>query len=125
MKKATKGALAAAAAGSLLLGGAGSLAFWTGTQNVTGGTISSGQLDLQAPVCNSTTDAATHDWQYDGGAAFTIASSKVVPGDSISKVCKMTLVVTGDHIGAALALATPTVTGNYGLVPTATFTVNG
>ena len=31
MKNATKGALAAAAAGSLLLGGAGSLAYWTGT----------------------------------------------------------------------------------------------
>ncbi len=39
MKKSTKGALAAAAAGSLLLGGAGSLAYWTDAESITGTSI--------------------------------------------------------------------------------------
>ncbi len=46
MKKTTKGALAAVAGGSLLFGGAGSLAYWTGESTVTGDSIESGTLDL-------------------------------------------------------------------------------
>jgi alternate signal-mediated exported protein len=133
MKKSTKGALAAAAAGSLLLGGAGSLANWTGSQDVTGGTISSGKLTLSEPDCSGTN--GTHDWQFDGGGAFTTGAdgSKVVPGDTITKVCNMTLVLEGDHVGATLALdsaaiATEVAASNTldtELMPTATFTVNG
>lgn len=119
MKKATKGALAAAAAGSLLLGGAGSLAYWTSTGTVTGGTIKSGKLALSAPVCNGSADAATHDWQYSGSnAAFTMGTSKLVPGDTITKVCKMTLTLEGDHIGATLAFATPVITDDASSVTT-------
>ncbi|GEP34097.1 hypothetical protein NSZ01_18650 [Nocardioides szechwanensis] len=131
MNKATKGALAAVAGGSLLLGGAGTLAYWTGTADVDGGSINSGKLTLSAPVCNVVTDAETHNWQYDGGSAFTIGTSKVVPGDTINKVCKMTLVIEGDHVGATLGLETPTITTDAGhtldteLTKTATFTVAG
>src|SRR4051794_38302845 len=122
MKKATKGALAAAAAGSLLLGGAGSLAYWTGTQSITGGSIKSGELTLSAPVCTGT---GLHDWQFDGTAptAFTMGTSKVVPGDTISKVCKMTLKADGTHIGATFGLTTPTLSTDYGLSPSASFVV--
>ncbi len=130
MKKATKGALAAAAAGSLLLGGAGSLAFWTGTQDVSGGSINSGKLTLSAPNC--TTGPGVHDWQYDtSNAVFTMGTSQVVPGDSISKVCDMTLVLDGSHIGATLALGNATITDDSGntldteLTKSATFTVDG
>ena len=42
MKQATKGALVAVTAGALLLGGAGTLAYWNVTPVVTGGTISFG-----------------------------------------------------------------------------------
>ena len=109
MKKSTKGALAAAAAGSLLIGGTGSLAFWTATQNVTGGTITSGNITLGSPTCTGTStdggSVALHDWQYDGGATYTMGTSKIVPGDTLSKVCEMTLTMTGDHIGATLGLA--------------------
>ena len=44
MKKSTKGALAATTAGVLLLGGAGSLAFWS--DSIGGSTISSGHISL-------------------------------------------------------------------------------
>ena len=52
MKKATKGALAVTAAGALLLGGAGTLAYWNDVQGVTGGTISSGHLKLTPGTCD-------------------------------------------------------------------------
>ena len=51
MKRSTKGALAASAAGILLLGGAGSLAFWNATVNVPGAAIASGDLKLSTPDC--------------------------------------------------------------------------
>lgn len=46
MNKATKGAVAAGAAGILLLGGAGTFALWEDNASITGGTVSTGHLDL-------------------------------------------------------------------------------
>jgi alternate signal-mediated exported protein len=134
MKKAMKGAFAAAAAGSLMLGGAGSLAYWTGTRDATGGSITSGELTLTAPVCDATEDEDTHDWQYAvTNTAFVLASAQVVPGDTITKVCKMTLTLAGDHIGAELDLEDAAITDDESatetldseLEPTAEFTVDG
>lgn len=127
MKKTTKGALAAVAGGSLLFGGAGSLAYWTDSDTVTGATINSGSLTLGAPDC--TTEAGTHDWQFDNGDTFTPASDTIVPGDTVSKICTLTLTLVGSHIGATLGAAGATfATANdltAELVPTATFTVAG
>ena len=92
MKKSTKGAIAASAAGVLLLGGAGSLAYWTQNQPVDGGTIASGSLTLSEVTC----DAA---WKE---GALTVA--KIVPGDTITKSCTGTLTLVGDHIGATVEL---------------------
>ena len=62
MNKASKGALAALAAGVLLLGGAGSLAFWTDTAEVAGGAINSGELSLTDTTPGTCADA---DWVLD------------------------------------------------------------
>ncbi|GAA4381253.1 alternate-type signal peptide domain-containing protein [Nocardioides caricicola] len=132
MKKTTKGALAAVAGGSLLLGGAGSLAYWTGDSTVTGDSISSGTLDMTAPDCSDDVVAGTHGWQFDGtNAAFNPAADQVVPGDTLTKVCNITLSLVGSHIGATLAFDT----AQWGagsasgltdeLVPSVAFTVNG
>lgn len=124
MKKSTKGALAAAAAGSLLLGGTGSLAYWTATGSVTGGSISSGNLTMSAPNC---TTGGNHDWQYANNDPFSVGGgSKVVPGDTISKVCTFTITAAGDHIAATVAAtggeitndASGTTTLDTELVPT-------
>ena len=48
MKKSTKGAVAAAAAGVLLLGGAGSLAYWTADGAADGGSITAGGIATPA-----------------------------------------------------------------------------
>ncbi|MFL6025081.1 MAG: alternate-type signal peptide domain-containing protein [Marmoricola sp.] len=94
MKKSTKGALAAAAAGTLLLGGAGSLAYWTDSSNVSGTSITSGYLDLGDPVC---TGGTLHDWQIDGGAAYDPATMRLVPGDTLTKKCTITVNKAGTH----------------------------
>ena len=67
MNKSTKGALAASSAAVLLLGGAGSLAFWSDSQDVGSANITSGELDLSAPDCADDLLAGTHGWQLDGG----------------------------------------------------------
>ncbi|WP_456694628.1 alternate-type signal peptide domain-containing protein [Aeromicrobium sp. P5_D10] len=92
MKKSTKGVFAATAAGVLLLGGAGSLAYWSDSKDGDAGAIASGTLTLSAVTC----DAA---WK-EGLATITT----IVPGDTITKECAATLTLTGDHIGATVAL---------------------
>lgn len=92
MKKTTKGALAAGAAAVLLLGGAGTLAYWTDSEAIDGGTLTSGQLDLTAVTCGAA-------WLEDGEPVATI-----VPGDTITKQCTGTLTLEGDHIGATVTL---------------------
>lgn len=128
MKKTTKGALAAVAGGTLLFGGAGSLAYWTGESTVTGSTINSGTIDLSTPDC--TVGAGTHNWQLDGGDPFDPATDEIVPGDTLTKVCNTTLTMIGSHIGATLGIDTAAFSGTNGLIdelapPTATFTVDG
>jgi alternate signal-mediated exported protein len=125
MNKATKGALAAVAAGTLMLGGAGTLAYWTGTSNVTGTAINSGKLTISNPDC--TTEVGAHEWQLDG-VAFTAASDKVVPGDTLSKVCDIELVLVGNNIGAELEITEAAFAADNDLTaeldPDASFTVD-
>lgn len=91
MKKSTKGALAASAAGVLLLGGAGSLAFWSESQTTDAGTLASGDLTLSAVTCAG--------W-VEGAAAII----KIVPGDVVTNDCTATLTLVGEHIGADVEL---------------------
>lgn len=120
MKKSTKGALATSAAAVLLLGGAGTLAYWNDSAVVPGGTIQSGQLELGAPDCGA-------GWTLDGGAAFT--TQLLVPGDTLTKTCTVDLLATGEHLGADLVVDTPTWGAANGLTAelttSATFLVNG
>ena len=93
MKKSTKGALAAGVAAVLLLGGAGTLAFWNDTDTLDGGTIESGSLTLSDVDCADTwTEGADADVQL------------LVPGDTVTKACTGDLTLTGDHIEATVTL---------------------
>jgi len=97
MKKSTKGALAAGSAAVLLLGGAGSLAYWTADGAVDGGTITAGSLTLTDVTCDA-------DW-VEGTTVITT----IVPGDTVTKQCTGTLTLVGEHIGATVALDTSSV----------------
>src|SRR5215217_5394916 len=110
MKRSTKGALAAAAAGVLLLGGAGSLAYWTADGNANGGSITAGTLTLS----NGTCDTA---WVHTSGPATGDDVTLFVPGDVITKDCTFTVGATGDNLKAEIG-APDTVT--YTSVPAGT-----
>ncbi len=99
MHRSTKGALAAAAAAALLLGSAGTLAYWTGNADVPGATFTSGYLRLTDDTC------ATAAWQLDGGADYT--TQRIVPGDSLTKTCTFSIDGVGDHMTVSLDTATP------------------
>lgn len=100
MHKDLKAALAALAGAGLLLGGAGSLAYWNDTGDVPGGTITSGSLALA--------DAGCGDWTLDGGAVFDFGSDTVVPGDTLTRTCDFDISAVGDHLTADLTAAAPT-----------------
>lgn len=98
MKKTTKGALAAGAAAVLLLGGAGTIAYWTAEATVEAGSLEAGSMTLSDVACGET-------WQEDGADV-----ALIVPGDTLRKTCTGTLVLEGDHIGATVALDDASVT---------------
>lgn len=97
MKKSTKGAIAAAAAAVLLLGGGTSLAYWTATGTIDGGTITAGELKLTADTCADT-------WTYAAGTAGAgTPVTRWVPGDVVTKSCTFTVEATGDNLAATIA----------------------
>ncbi len=107
MNKTTKGSLAAGAAAVLLLGGAGSLAYWTDDATVDAGVINSGFLTLDEGVCDA-------EWTYAGATAGTGIVENFVPGDVVTKDCTFIINADGDNLSA-----TPTVSD------TVSYTVNG
>ncbi|MDT9592522.1 alternate-type signal peptide domain-containing protein [Nocardioides zeae] len=109
MKKTTKGALAAGTAAVLLLGGAGSLAYWTDTATTDGTTIQSGHLKLTDQDCDG-------GWKLDGDTAY--ANQLLVPGDSLTQTCTYRVSVAGEHLKTVdFAVTAPTdVTGAQALV---------
>ena len=111
MNKVTKGTLAAAAAGALLLGGAGTYAVWSDEEALNAGNVSTGSLTLQA---------TSGGWSYDGGItiwddADTLGADSpvIVPGDTLTSVYTVAVDTTGDNIEAELALV-----GETGTLPT-------
>jgi alternate signal-mediated exported protein len=106
MKKSTKGALAAGAAASILLGGAGSLAYWTDTATVTGTAITAGHLKL--------TNGSCAGWKLDDGALLA-AGDKIVPGEVLTQKCTYTVDAAGKHIKASFNVSSPTWASATGL----------
>lgn len=121
MKKSTKGALAAAAAGSLLLGGAGSLAYWTDASTISGSSIGSGHLKLTPAA------AGCDAWQL-GGSDFNTGTETIVPGDTLTRHCSYTADMAGTSLTATVDVSTPSFTGGGlapALTPSATYAVAG
>lgn len=125
MNKSVKGAIAAGGAVALLLGGAGTLAFWTDTGTVVTNSIDSGQLVLAVDVCPA-------DWTLDGvgGTGGDLAGREIVPGDQLTRTCTYTLTAEGDHLEGELNIDQALLTSDLnGLVDeldlTSVFTLNG
>ncbi|WP_062004963.1 alternate-type signal peptide domain-containing protein [Arthrobacter alpinus] len=98
MNKLAKGAIAAGAAGILLLGGLGTLAFWNDSTAVNGGNVTTGTLALSDAVCDG-------GWVYAvGNAGVGAPVGLIVPGDTISKECTFAITATGDNLEADLVI---------------------
>jgi|EndMetStandDraft_5_1072996.scaffolds.fasta_scaffold149880_2 alternate signal-mediated exported protein len=91
MKKSTKGAVAAAAGGVLLLGGAGTLAYWTEDVTIPGTAVESGHLEIANNTCGTAT------WELDNGGGTVTGATRIVPGDVITKTCSFDIDGEGDH----------------------------
>jgi alternate signal-mediated exported protein len=119
MKKTLKGAVAASAAAVLLLGGAGSLAYWSDTASVPGGTFDSGTLALTTDADNP----GCSDWTLDsagGGGTFTPGTTLLVPGDVVTETCTFTLEATGAHMNGTVSATAPDATGDLASALTVT-----
>jgi alternate signal-mediated exported protein len=115
MKKSTKGAIAAGASAALLLGGAGSLAYWNAEGDVTGGSINAGTLTL-----TPTTPVA--GWTLNGTAVTELSAVRIVPGDNLDFTGAWTVAATGQNLAATVDLTGLDVTGALGSKVTVTDT---
>ena len=107
MNKFTKGAIATGAAVVLLMGGAGTLAYWNDSENLTAGAtgISSGTLDV-APtgtpawtVAPLTATTPTNVWGTPQ-AITNISTFKMVPGDRVTYTAQVNVTATGQTLKA-------------------------
>lgn len=94
MKKTTAAAVTAAVGAALLLGGAGTLAYWTDEVEGESQTISAGDLALAGFDDGS--------WTY---VADDSAVTKIVPGDVIETTVDVPVELVGDNIKADLSVA--------------------
>jgi alternate signal-mediated exported protein len=113
MHKPLKGAIALAAAGGLLLGGAGTYALWNDSVDLSGGTINSGQLefvDTTPGVWRDVSDGSP------GTVITNISTFVIVPGDVLTYSLSTTLNAQGDNLEATIAADPSTITGDADLL---------
>jgi alternate signal-mediated exported protein len=104
MNRLIKGALAAGTGVVLLLGGAGTLAYWNAETSVDGGTITAGNLTL--------TNSGSPAWTDQTGTSIDIATFRVVPGDTLTLTQAVTFSATGNNLVGTLSLAGGGVSGD-------------
>lgn len=104
MKKVTKAAVAAGAAGVLLLGGAGSFALWNDTKSVDAGTVSTGHLTLDASAPGAWADVSS-DVDVEN-AEFDPANDHIVPGDTVTYTQVVTIGADGKNLKGELTVGT-------------------
>jgi alternate signal-mediated exported protein len=108
MNKLVKGSVAAAAGIALLMGGAGSLAYWNDSATLTAGTVSSGTLDVSTSAAGS----------------WSPSIAKIVPGDTVTYTQQLTLDATGDNLKATVTSNIASITNNItGSTATSSFVV--
>lgn len=104
--KASKRLAAAGVGLALMLGvGGGTFALWSDTDTLTGGTITSGDLDIIATGATSWADVSD---DMGKGASVPIADITdflIVPGDTLERTQDVTVKLTGDNLKATLTLA--------------------
>src|SRR5690606_10660367 len=109
MNKFTKASIATGAGIVLLLGGAGTLAYWNDTAPTDAGTITAGTLTIDSE--------GDGEWYESSDLVNPIDASsfRVVPGDSLTYIESFEIGATGDNLEAEItANAASIVTGAWG-----------
>ena len=106
MNKIAKASIAGAAGVVLLMGGAGSLAYWNSTANLgsNGTTITAGTLSATAGVGSWTSS-------FNGGASAAGLPALLVPGNRLTYTQTFTVSATGDNLLFSVGVTTPTLDG--------------
>lgn len=121
MNKFTKASIATGAGIVLLLGGAGTLAYWNAEAVAGAGEINAGTLSLVAGADGVWTDA-------EGDVIGDIEDYLVVPGDTVTFTRTFTIEATGENLVADLSVDTSEVTSldwDDELTTTAVYSVDG
>ncbi len=109
MNKFTKATIATGAGIVLLLGGAGTFAYWNDSTDLAAGTITSGTLTLEQG-----TDAGVWTDTSDSSTIASIGDFLIVPGDKLVYTKDITVNATGDNLLAVLSADLDDVTGDLG-----------
>jgi len=106
MKTVTKAAIAASAGVALLLGGAGSLAYWNDTKVGSSLTIASGNLAIGTIVDGTGWTLQQNATGIPAAEATGVAYTNqlVVPGDTLTKTVSVPITLTGENMRAQLAV---------------------
>lgn len=97
MNRLLKGSIAGAAGLVLLLGGAGTFAYWNDQVGIAGGPVTAGQLDISD-------DGVAGVWRDQTNTVITPATFRVSPGDTLTYTDQLTVTASGINLVASLAL---------------------
>ncbi|MGO2539999.1 MAG: alternate-type signal peptide domain-containing protein [Specibacter sp.] len=100
MKKVMKAAIAAGAAGALLLGGAGTMALWSADTDINAGTVSTGHLTLDSSAAGAWADASADA----ASTIFDPATDHLVPGDTVEFSQTVTIGADGKNLKGELTV---------------------
>lgn len=123
MNKRTKGAIAAGGAAVLLLGGAGSIAYWSDEETLEGGPITSGTLGISTASGQWFDISPTPGPGAAGAAISDPEAFRIVPGDILEYRASATVTATGEHLVATLRANAQQVTGDAELLSRLAVTV--
>ena len=118
-RRLTKGAIIGAAGLALLVGG-GTFALWFDNEDIPGGTVNSGELDLELTGAGAGGAGVWHAETCTGTVIPIIADYLISPGDIVCIAQPMDVTVTGADIAATFSINTAAATGPLAGVVTIT-----
>src|SRR6478609_5179369 len=116
MNTMIKGSIAGATGIALLMGGFGTYALWSDSENLAAHGVQSGELDIatSAGVYDDANSAAANDWT---------ATDKMVPGDKVTYTQTFTVKGSGKNLKRTIAYVKPTLSSTFsGLTDTVDIT---
>ena len=106
MNKMIKGSVAGATGIALLMGGFGTYALWSDSENLAENGVQSGELDIA-------TSGGAYDDANTGAANDWTAADKMVPGDKVTYTQTFTVKASGKKLAGTIAYVKPSLTSTF------------